>query len=552
MAHQPHAAQPRSPADRGRCGQLADHLRQRRRDRARGRADGDRVRRHVRAGGGQGAAGPRQPRPAPGGRGGDGHRRRDLHLHQQPDHHRRAIARMTATVATAATALTPRQIVEELDKYIIGQPEAKRAVAVALRNRWRRQQVPEELRDEILPKNLTLIGPTGVGKTEIARRIAKLVGAPFLKIEASKFTEVGYVGRDVDSIIRDLADVGVAMVKREQRESVKARARTHAEDRLLEVLVPSQNAAASGRGPAGFGAGGPAEPSTREKFRNMLREGKLDERQVEIEVAERGGGIAFEMLPVAGMEQMEGNLREMLGNLMPKRKKRRKMTIAEALQQLEQEEAEKLIDMDEVGRLAIRHVEQNGIVFLDEIDKIAGRNTTGGPDVSREGVQRDLLPIVEGSTVNTKYGPVKTDHILFIAAGAFHVAKPSDMIPELQGRFPIRVELKPLVREDFVRILTEPENALIKQYAELLKTEGLTITFTPAAIEELAAIAADMNARGENIGARRLHTILEKTLEEVAFEAPALDGQTIEVTPAYIRQQLDPILKNEDLSKYIL
>jgi len=442
--------------------------------------------------------------------------------------------------------LTPRKIVAELDKYIIGQHEAKRSVAIALRNRWRRQQVPDALREEILPKNITLIGPTGVGKTEIARRIARLVGAPFVKVEASKFTEVGYVGRDVESIIRDLADVGVALVRKQQFERVRARARAMAEDRLLEILVPSVNPAPA-QGEAAAGSSG-----TREKFRAKLRAGELDDKQVELEIEERAKGAMFEFFPVSGMENMDINLKDMLGNLMPKRTKRRKMPIGEALDILEAEEADKLIDMDEVGRQAIQHVEQNGIVFLDEIDKIAGRSQMGGPDVSREGVQRDILPIVEGSTVNTKHGPVNTDHILFIAAGAFHVAKPSDLIPELQGRFPIRVELNSLTQEDFIRILTEPENALIKQYEELLKTEGVDLKFTPEAIAELATIATDMNSRDENIGARRLHTILEKTLEEVSFEAPSLQGQTIEITPVYIRDRLQRILEDQDLSRYIL
>ncbi|MFQ5804781.1 MAG: ATP-dependent protease ATPase subunit HslU, partial [Candidatus Methylomirabilales bacterium] len=420
--------------------------------------------------------------------------------------------------------LTPRQIVAELDNYIIGQHAAKKAVAIAVRNRWRRQKLPPELRDEVAPKNIIMIGPTGVGKTEIARRLAKLVEAPFLKVEASKFTEVGYVGRDVDSIIRDVTDIAVNMVKGERTAAVGERAAELAEDRLLDLLVPPGRAGAQ---PVGFETPQAAPQETREKFRTMLREGKLDDRIVEIEIRDRTLPMV-EVLPGAGVEGMD-QLREMLDNLLPHRTKRRRVKVKEARRILAQEEAQKLIDMDEVLAEAIRRVENSGIVFLDEIDKITGRERAYGPDVSREGVQRDLLPIVEGSTVSTKHGMVRTDHILFIAAGAFHVSKPADLIPEMQGRFPLRVELNSLTKEDFVRILTEPQNALIKQYTALLATEGVDLNFTSDAIEEIANIASAVNHATENIGARRLYTIMERFLEDVSFEAPHMEGVKVEI-----------------------
>jgi ATP-dependent HslUV protease ATP-binding subunit HslU len=443
--------------------------------------------------------------------------------------------------------LTPRQIVEELDKYIIGQNKAKRAVAIALRNRWRRQRLPEDLRDEVLPKNIIMIGPTGVGKTEVARRLAKLVQAPFLKIEASKFTEVGYVGRDVESIIRDLTEIGINMVKGEMSEQVQEKAAAMAEERLLDLLLPPVRTSPGTEAPTTEQQ--EQHAGTREKLRQQLREGKLDTRTVELETREKV--MPFGIISNVGMEEIEMNLKEMLGGLLPEKTKRRKARVPDALRLLVQEEAAKLIDMDKVVREALQRVEQSGIVFLDEIDKIAGRETHG-PDVSRQGVQRDLLPIVEGSTVTTKYGPVRTDHVLFIAAGAFHVAKPSDLIPELQGRFPIRVELDSLGKAEFIRILTEPQNALIKQQIALLATEEVSIAFSSDSIEEIADIATQVNERTENIGARRLHTILERLLDEISFDAPEKKGSQVSINAEYVRERLKDIVKSEDLSRYIL
>ncbi len=441
--------------------------------------------------------------------------------------------------------LTPKQIVQELDKYIVGQKEAKKAVAIALRNRWRRQQLSEDLRDEVIPKNILMIGPTGVGKTEIARRLANLVGAPFIKVEATKFTEVGYVGRDVESIIRELAEASFKMVKAEKMEEVQERAKQLAEEKVLDYLVPRKVRA------YGTLESYEEESPAREKFRQMLKDGQLDEKVVEIDVEEKpvsviGGVIA------PGMEDIENQLRDLFSSLSPTKRKKRKVTVKEALRIIQQQEAEKLIDMDEVASEAVYRAENFGIVFIDEIDKVAGKSTGSSPDVSREGVQRDLLPIVEGTTVSTKYGPIKTDHILFIAAGAFHLSKPSDLIPELQGRFPIRVELQPLTKDDFVKILTQPKNALIKQYKALLETEGVHLEFTDDAIETIAEIAEEVNEKTENIGARRLHTILEKIMEDYSFEAPELKGQYIIIDQKVVRQKLENVIQSEDLTRYIL
>ena len=443
--------------------------------------------------------------------------------------------------------MTPQETVVALDRYIIGQTDAKKAVAVALRNRWRRLQLDEDLKDEILPKNIIMIGATGIGKTEIARRISRLVNAPFVKVEASKFTEVGYVGRDVESMIRDLADYSVNMVRHEQMERKQEAAKEMVEERLLDLLLPPAEKKDEESSVNKTGN------STRDKFRKKLSSGVLDDRMVELDVSERPSGAVMEFMPVSMNDNMDMNIRDMLSNMMPKQSKRRRVSIDEARKILQQEEVSKLIDMEEVSREAVTRVEQSGIVFLDEVDKVASRRShSQGPDVSREGVQRDLLPIVEGSTVNTKYGPVQTDHILFIAAGAFHLTKPSDMIPELQGRFPIRVELQSLSREDFVRILTEPKNALIVQYTELMRTEGVELEFTKDAIDTIAEIACQINEESENIGARRLHTVMEQLLEEVSFTAPELKGQKISVTPEYIKSRISNLLKNQDLSRYIL
>ena len=443
--------------------------------------------------------------------------------------------------------MTPQETVVALDRYIIGQTDAKKAVAIALRNRWRRLQLDDDLKDEILPKNIIMIGATGIGKTEIARRISRLVNAPFVKVEASKFTEVGYVGRDVESMIRDLTDYSVNMVNQEQMERKQEAAKEMVEERLLDLLLPpmeSEKDAAKEDS---------STNPTREKFRKKLRSGVLDKRMVELDVSERPSGTVMEFMPISMNDNMDMNIRDMLSNMMPKQSKRRRVSIEDARNILQQEEVSKLIDMDEVSREAVARVEQSGIVFLDEIDKVASRRGhSQGPDVSREGVQRDLLPIVEGSTVNTKHGPVQTDHILFIAAGAFHLTKPSDMIPELQGRFPIRVELLALSKNDFVRILTEPKNALIVQYTALMKTEGVELEFTKDAIDTIAEIACQINEDSENIGARRLHTVMEQLLEEVSFTAPDLKEQKISITPEYIQSRLSNLLKNQDLSRYIL
>jgi ATP-dependent HslUV protease ATP-binding subunit HslU len=473
---------------------------------------------------------------------------------------------ISEAVASLTDSLTPRQIVLELDKYVIGQKAAKRAVAIALRNRMRRQKLSPELAEEVVPKNILMIGPTGVGKTEIARRLARLAQSPFIKVEASKFTEVGYVGRDVESMVRDLVELSVDMVRESRLDEVHGKAEQTAEERLLDLLLPpprpgyssspeepDDEGDAMDEAPAGPVSG--AQDSwqhTREKFREQLREGRLDHRSVEIDVRERAFP-SFEVITGTSIEEIDINIKDMLPGLIQGRTRKRRMKVPEAFDYLMQEEESKLVDMDSVARTAVERVEQSGIIFVDEIDKIAGREGGGqGPDVSREGVQRDILPIIEGTTVNTKYGMVRTDHILFIAAGAFHVSKPSDLIPELQGRFPIRVELEPLCKDDFVRILTEPKNALVKQYVALMETEGITLRFQEDAVDRIADFATRVNERTENIGARRLHTVMERLLDEISFEGPDLREKSITIDAAYVERMLASIVKNEDLSRYIL
>jgi ATP-dependent HslUV protease ATP-binding subunit HslU len=448
--------------------------------------------------------------------------------------------------------LTPKEIVAELDKYVVGQHEAKRAVAIALRNRMRRQKLPPDLAEEIMPKNIIMIGPTGVGKTEIARRLARLANSPFLKVEASKFTEVGYVGRDVESMIRDLVEIAIDMIREERLEEVAEKAEESAENKLLDLLLPAAPVApSSGAGFALPAPDGDSTERTKEKLRQQLHQGLLDDKIVEIEVRERSMP-AFEIISNQGVEEMDINIKDMLPNIFGQRTKRRKMKVSEALEYLVQEEESKLIDMDQVTRVAVERVEQSGIIFLDEIDKIAGRESGHGPDVSREGVQRDILPIVEGTTCSTRYGMVRTDHILFIAAGAFHVSKPSDLIPELQGRFPIRVELKSLTMADFIAILTEPKSSLVKQYTALLETEGLKLEFTREALDEIAGFAFRVNESTENIGARRLHTIMERVLDEISFNAPDMKEKGVTIDGDYVRKMLADIVKDQDLSRYIL
>ncbi len=466
-------------------------------------------------------------------------------------------------------SLTPKEIVTELDKYIVGQAEAKRSVAIALRNRWRRRQVDSPLREEIAPKNIIMIGPTGVGKTEIARRLASLAQSPFFKVEASKFTEVGYVGRDVESMIRDLVEIAISMVKEEEKERIEGLAEFYAEERILDILLPVPPSTAMSEGPTGTHSfllhskeeteqavtaeRREGESSTREKFRDMLRDGRLDERQLELDITESHGSPMVEIMTTSGMEDMQSNLQDAFSKIFSKKKKKRKLKVPEAMKALTKEEMERLVDMDKVMKEALRRTEESGIIFLDEIDKIVSKSSGGhGPEVSREGVQRDLLPIVEGSTVTTKHGMVKTDHILFIASGAFHMSKPSDLIPELQGRFPVRVELHSLGQDEFVRILTEPENALIKQYIALMATEGVELVFEPESIQEMARIAVEVNQNTEEIGARRLHTVMERVLDELSYDASERGAGRFVVSAAYVRSQLDAIAQDQDLSRFIL
>ncbi|PYT91502.1 MAG: HslU--HslV peptidase ATPase subunit [Acidobacteria bacterium] len=463
-----------------------------------------------------------------------------------------AVAGEEEELLPALDDMTPREIVLELDKYIVGQAAAKRAVAVALRNRVRRQKLPPEIAEDVLPKNILMIGPTGVGKTEIARRLARLAGCPFIKVEASKYTEVGYVGRDVESMVRDLVETSIDMIREEKLDEVADRAEQAAEERVLDLLLPPLPSPAPGTPESEVTAQREQNQRTREKLRAQLREGKLDQRMVDLEVRERMMP-AFEIISNQGMEEMDASkFSDMISGIFGQQKKKRKMSVADAFEYLIQEEENKLLDMDMVTRMAVERAEQMGIIFIDEIDKVAGRESGHGPDVSREGVQRDILPIIEGTTVNTRYGMIRTDHILFIAAGAFHVTKPSDLIPELQGRLPIRVELQSLKEEDFIRILTEPKNALLKQYAALLETEGLKLNFTEDAVAAVARFATSVNEQTENIGARRLHTILEKVLDEISFEAPDLKKKNVKIDAAYVNKQLVDIVKNQDLSRYIL
>jgi ATP-dependent HslUV protease ATP-binding subunit HslU len=458
------------------------------------------------------------------------------------------VIKLPERTTSAINALSPREIVNELDKYVIGQKQAKRAVAIALRNRMRRQKLSPDLADEVAPKNILMIGPTGVGKTEIARRLAKLAQSPFIKVEASKFTEVGYVGRDVESMVRDLVEIAVNMVRDEQVELVKGKAQQNAEERVLDLLLPPRPYAPD-EDPARVRE---ETQQTRERLREQLRAGRFDDRLVEIEVTQKGGFPSLEIVTGSSVEEVEFNLKDMMPGIFQGRSKKKRVPVREAMVALEQEEQQKLVDMDQVSRVALERVQNAGIIFVDEIDKVAGREGGHGPDVSREGVQRDILPIVEGTTVNTKHGMVRTDHILFVAAGAFHVSKPSDLIPELQGRFPIRVELEALGRAEFVRILTEPQNALVKQYTALMATEGVELTFTGDAIELIAEYATMVNDRTENIGARRLHTVMERLLDEISFEGPDLTDKLITIDAVYVRRMLADIVKNEDLSRYIL